>query len=102
MLFRSDGIPNWAEYLAGTAPNSPASRLSFRLDAVNPAMLQATFNPHLPDRLYQLERCTNFGSGWQILSNATPAALGKGSATFALPNGPEPLNFYRLKISWMP
>ena len=97
-----DGIPNWAEYLAGTAPNSPASRLNFRLDAVNPALLQATFNPHLPDRLYQLERCTNFGAGWQILSNATPAALGNGSATFTLPNGPEPLNFYRLKISWMP
>jgi hypothetical protein len=97
-----DGNPNWAEYLVGTAPNSPASRLSFRLDAVNATMLQATFYPHLPDRLYQLERCTNFGSGWQILSNTPPAALGNGSAVFYLPNGPEPLNFYRLKISWMP
>ena len=97
-----DGIPNWAEYQAGTAPNSPASRLNFRLDAVNPAMLQATFSPYQSDRLYQLERCTNFGAGWQILSNAVPAALGNGSASFSLPNGPEPLNFYRLKISWAP
>ena len=97
-----DGIPNWAEYLAGTAPNSGASRLNLRLDAINATTLQATFNPHLPDRLYQMERCTNFGTGWQILSNATPAALGNGSAEFTLPNGPEPLNFYRLKISWMP
>ena len=97
-----DGLPNWAEYLAGTAPNSAASRLNLRLDPINATTLQATFSPHLPDRLYQLEQCTNFGVGWQILSNATPAALGNGSATFTLPNGPEPLNLSRLKISWMP
>ncbi len=97
-----DGIPNWAEYLAGTAPNNPASRLNLRLDAVNATTLQATFNPHLPDRLYQLERSTNFGMGWQILSNAVPSAAGNGSAIFTLPSGPEPLSLYRLKISWAP
>ena len=97
-----DGIPNWAEYLAGTKPNDPASRLNFRLDAINPSVVQATFSPHLPDRLYQLERSTNFGLGWQILSNAVPSAFGNGAAAFALPSGPEAMSFYRLKISWAP
>lgn len=94
-----DGYANWAEYLTGTAPDDPASRLNLSLQSTLANALAATFAPAHPGRSYQLQQKLE-PTGWLTLTNLPAVPGPNGGATFTLTNENGPLRIYRLKVDW--
>ncbi len=93
-----DSYTTAQEYVMGTIPNDPVSRLQFTGETSSNSV-QVSFWPYLPDRNYQLLYRSDLGaSGWQVAAAGpiTPTADGQGIFTIALDSAPR--NFYRLKV----
>lgn len=95
-----DGMNNWQEYVAGTDPTNPASRLTI-MNAGNTVIGdQVLVWPGVTDRIYSIERSTNLiESGFELIISNLP--------------GMQPVNvytdsfsairvFYRVKASRAP
>jgi hypothetical protein len=96
-----DGYADWTEYLAGTVPTEPASRLRFDLQWQSPISLRASFAPHLAGRRYQLERQSGDGS-WETLTNLPVTVGPDGGGWITVTNLFDPVSLYRLRIDWAP
>lgn len=100
-----DDLPSWAEYVAGTTPTDPTSRLDVWPDA-NSAQhdFRLYFRPHLAGRRYELESSTGLDA-WTVLPDvpASPASNdGFAPGYFIITNTPGTIRLYRVKVSWLP
>lgn len=97
-----DGVPSWAEYLAGSVPTNAYSHLGFWSESAGPSALFIYFSPYLAGRTYQLES-NNGNTPWTALSDApAPAGVANGAGRFTITNSPGSIRLYRLKVSWSP
>jgi hypothetical protein len=93
-----DGVPNWAEYLAGTDPTDAHSYLHLSLTAAGqPAKGVALHWLSAPGKLYQIQTATSLsGSGWTVLAGNL---AGDGTVQqFVPPNATSAVRFYRIAI----
>lgn len=90
-----DGVPNWQEYLAGTNPANPQSRLRLHTRVTRPQEVVLSLLT-APDRTYQLESTENLNSGgW------TPVRTIVGDGQFqeiTAPVDPRKPRFYRVRL----
>ena len=94
-----DGVPNWMEYLAGTDPTNPQSKLQVGISgwATVTNKLQARLNwLTAPGKAYELQSCNNLPPG-----NWTTIASVSGDGTVSSQsdtNSPAPSRYYRLLV----
>ena len=94
-----DGAPNWMEYLTGTDPTSPQSRLQIGISALpsgkNPTPTQLNWLT-APGKAYELQSCENLADGnWTTIA----AVSGDGLVTnLADANPPATTRYYRLYV----
>jgi hypothetical protein len=87
-----DGMPNWAEYIAGTDPTNAASLL--RIAGIAPGSAVA-FAPTFTNRTYAVLWASNLlSAGWQTLDAYQP---GTGAVT-VLPAAGGSNGFYRIGV----
>ena len=97
-----DGVPSWAEYLAGSVPTNAASHLSLWSESAGPSAVFIYFSPYLAGRIYQLES-NNGNTPWTALPDVpAPAGVANGAGRFTITNSPGTIRLYRLKVSWSP
>ena len=93
-----DGVPNWAEYIAGTDPTNAASRLMF-----NPTTTQMPGGQRqvvlswlsAPGKLYEVQvASTPTGGSWSNLTTVS----GAGAPVTALDINPSGPRYYRLRV----
>jgi len=92
-----DGIPNWMEYLAGTDPTSPNSKLELNGFATPKSQSQAGIQwLTAPGKAYELQSCTNLAGGaWNTLTTVT----GSGALTNCVDtNAGSAPHYYRLHL----
>lgn len=99
-----DGLSNFAEYVAGTDPTSPADvfALDLVLESGRPIVsfygVEALTNYGLTERVYSIEALTNLLGNWETLPNASNLA-GRNAYIFytntLVPEGPV---FYRGRV----
>jgi uncharacterized lipoprotein YddW (UPF0748 family) len=97
----TDGFNTEREYLAGTDPLRPISRLRYRLEDRTSNSLRMSFSPRHTGRAYELQGQTILSTnGWSSVST-TPQALPNGDGVFAVTNltGQK---FYRLRAQLPP
>ncbi len=94
-----DGVANWMEFLAGTDPTDPSSRL--QLGTAGMSVVKAQKQMHLtwltaPGRAYALQYSSNlFGGNWTTIG----AVSGDGSVTNCVDANPsDAARYYRLYI----
>ncbi|HEX3717279.1 MAG TPA: hypothetical protein VH595_04865 [Verrucomicrobiae bacterium] len=94
-----DGYSNYAEYVFGTDPTDPTSKLNFTVTPLGGNMVSVNFTPYQGGRNYQLLSATTLASPqWMVLTNvATVDTNGNGVFTLTQPNGANA--FYRLSSS---
>ncbi len=95
-----DGLPSWAEYLAGTVPTNMNSKFQIWSEATSVSTLAVHYQPHAAGRTYQLEM-SDGNSPWTPLPNlplpvTEPGATGR----FVITNAPGTVRLYRVKVSW--
>jgi hypothetical protein len=90
-----DGFSDYAEFVAGTNPTLPNSRLMLGAPALLPGDLVQLAWPSVPGRSYRIEGTANLRD-WEPLSPWMPATLNTTSHT--LPR-PASTYFYRIEIS---
>lgn len=96
----NDGYANWMEYLAGTSPIDPVSRLAFGVQAAGAGALQPFFSPWQPGRTYRLQQRLN-PAGWLTLTDLIPFPDAQGRGAFTITNITlEPAGVYRLQMDW--
>jgi hypothetical protein len=94
-----DGVPNWMEYLAGTDPTDPNSRLQLSGTATQAGKAQAQMVIHwltAPGKAYEVQWSPNLtGSSWSTLA----AVSGDGTvATCSDSNITANVRYYRLHV----
>jgi hypothetical protein len=88
----SDGATNLEEYLAGTNPNSSASRFDISSVQSGPGGIQITV-PVVANHYYRLMASTNLQAPWTEVGRALPAA--DGTVTWTIPSPvPVPRRYY--------
>jgi hypothetical protein len=87
-----DGYSNYAEYILGTDPTDPTSRLQMSFSRSGPGF-QLAFNPSLAGRAYQLLSATNVIGPWTATPDV-PASTGL-TGSFSITNT-FGIRFYRL------
>ncbi|HEY3856002.1 MAG TPA: hypothetical protein VGO67_16560 [Verrucomicrobiae bacterium] len=93
-----DGYSNYAEYVFGTDPTDPASRLNFAVTPIAGNLISVTFSPYQSGRAYQLLTSTELTS-WLALTNQ-PTVDTNGIATFTVSrSGVANSIFYRLSAT---
>jgi hypothetical protein len=95
-----DGVPSWAEYLAGTVPTNAASNLRIGSEPLGGETFALRFHPFVGGRNYQVE-WSDGNSPWAVL----PQSVAGGSPAtamghFVLTNSPGSVRLYRLKVTW--
>ncbi|HEX4122907.1 MAG TPA: hypothetical protein VH619_20005 [Verrucomicrobiae bacterium] len=97
-----DGYPNYAEYVFGTDPTDPTSKLSFTVTPVSGNTVTINFSPYQGGRDYQLLTTANLANPqWLALTNAaTVDANGNGVFTVTETNAAGA--FYELSASVSP
>jgi VCBS repeat-containing protein len=95
----SDGIPNWMEFLTGTDPTDPNSKLEFsssQRQVVNGRPQMTVQFQTAPGRAYELQWSPNLvGGPWTTLTTVT----GTGFAASCLDtNAAGPARYYRLHL----
>lgn len=97
-----DGYSNFAEYVFGTDPTDPASKLSFTVSPQADDMVSVNFSPYQGGRVYQLLSSTNLiNPQWLALTNtATVDTNGNGVFIVTQPN--PAASFYRLSATLSP
>jgi uncharacterized repeat protein (TIGR01451 family) len=100
--FDGDGYSNFAEYVFGTDPTDPASKLNFSVTALAGNMVSVNFSPYQGGREYQLLASTNLANPqWLALTNvATMDTNGNGVFTLTQPSAAS--GFYRLSAALSP
>ncbi|MDW8309207.1 MAG: chitobiase/beta-hexosaminidase C-terminal domain-containing protein, partial [Verrucomicrobiales bacterium] len=91
-----DGVPNWAEYIAGTAPNDAASRLQFQTIA-RAAGAQAQVALRwltAPGKAYEVLTAPNPSGPWSVLTTVS----GDGNLVELVAPTPAGSQFYRLRV----
>lgn len=96
-----DGHPTWAEYLAGTAPDNRASRLTLWSEPAANGTFSISFSPALADRRYQLEERTA-GGPWITVASGAQVDPGTGVGVFPITTTEATVRFYRVKVDWAP
>jgi sugar lactone lactonase YvrE len=91
-----DGVPNWAEYVAGTAPTDPASRLQFQtVERVSGGQTQLVVRwLSAPGKLYEVLAAPNPSGPWSVLTTVS----GDGSLIELSAPAPGGSQFYRLRV----
>jgi hypothetical protein len=94
-----DGVPNWMEYLAGTDPTDPNSRLQLSGTATQAGKAQAQMAIHwltAPGKAYEVQWSPNLSGGsWSTLS----AVSGDGTvASCSDTNVTATVRYYRLHV----
>ena len=74
-----DGQSNYAEFIAGTDPQSAASVFKLASVRTTPAGVEVTWTS-VPGRLYTIEYAESLSSPWQTLQASLPAASGTTTA----------------------
>jgi hypothetical protein len=93
-----DGVPDWAEVMAGTDPTDPKSVLKM-LPEVRPAMgggLSIGW-ASVAGKAYAVVRTTDLGQPFTLLTNGLPASSSQTQYTDATATGPGPY-FYRVQV----
>nr|UXE44817.1 hypothetical protein Hi04_10k_c3780_00005 [uncultured bacterium] len=88
-----DGYSNYAEYILGTDPTDPGSRLQMTVSRSG-TNIQITFDPSLAGRVYQLLTSPSLAGPWSLLPDI-PASAGL-TGTFTITNTPTASRFYHL------
>lgn len=95
-----DGVPSWAEYLAGTVPTNAASALRIWSEPLTGDTFALRFHPLMAGRTYQIE-WTDGNSSWapllQPLAGSSPATA---TGHFVITNTSGTVRLYRLKVRW--
>ena len=94
-----DGFPTWMEFVAGTDPSDPASRLHLGME--RNAGLQAVFEPWVPGRVYDLEERVA-PQIWATRTNLPLSVQPDGRASLAITNATGAGTLFRLKVSLQP
>ena len=88
-----DGVSNWAEYIAGTNPNDPNSRLHLQSGSASDLVVRW---PTVPNRNYVIEGSTSLiGSSWVPVSTTIP---GTGQLMEFRPTPSGGAQFYRVRL----
>jgi hypothetical protein len=104
-----DGVPTWAEYIAGTDPMEPLSRLVITVGSCNnqlivtlPTVAAGTQYEGL-QRYYTIETATNLGPtpGWQAVAGCT-GVRGEGQTVVWTNLAASPPGFFRAKVYLAP
>ncbi len=97
-----DGYSNYAEYVFGTDPTDPSSKLVFAVTPLAGNMVSVNFSPYQGGRAYQLLTTTNLADPqWLTLTNtATVDTNGNGVFSVTPPNPGG--SFYRLSATLSP
>jgi hypothetical protein len=96
-----DGYPTWAEYLLGTAPTNPASRLTFWAERSFPGTVVCLFRPLATGRAYRLQEMAGPGS-WVTRPDLLPNSFGDERYFFAITNAVDTSKLLRLRVEWGP
>jgi hypothetical protein len=97
-----DNYPTWAEYLLGTAPTDPDSRLSFWAERFrfSPGDVFFFLQPGAAGRLYRLQELSNDGS-WKTRSDLPGSYFGHRFG-FVITNAVDNSKLLRLHVEWEP
>lgn len=97
----ADGMPAWAEYVAGTSPVDAASNLRLTVTiAPGPGSARVLQWPSVPDRWYSVFRADWVDGEFSELTNGLPATA--PSNTFTDAEGGLSNRFYRLEVRGRP
>lgn len=96
-----DGHPTWAEYLLGTAPTDPASRLLFWAERSGQQTIALHLSPATAGRAYQVEELSGSGS-WMPRPDWRPGPAGDGHLSFTITNAVDVSRQFRLRVEWAP
>jgi hypothetical protein len=94
-----DGYPTWAEYLLGTAPVDPASRLSFWVESSTSGAIRFHFAPSTAGRAYQLQEISAMGS-WIPRPDLLPSSSSNAQGYFTVTNTAGSSGLFRLRVDW--
>ncbi len=91
-----DGVPNWAEYLAGTAPTDPNSRLQFQtIERLGGGAAQVALRwLSAPGRAYEVLTGPTAAGPWTVLTTVS----GDGNVIELSVPAPAGSQFYRLRV----
>lgn len=94
-----DGQNNLFEFIAGVAPNDPASRILFRIEPVagQPSQNKLIFSPRWSDRTYTLESNPGLGPTWTPVPGTSFIDIGT-ERTVTDPNASGAKKFYHVRI----
>lgn len=96
-----DGHTTAEEYVLGTDPTNPESRLQFQARLLA-GSVEVRFAPWVENRLYQLETRTDLSPApWTILTNV-PVPIADGEGVFTTISPPAARTFYRLRVRLAP
>ncbi len=90
-----DGMTNLEEYLAGTDPTDPKSRLNLFLSSDHTGKIELSFF-RSPGRAYQIQSAQTLSESWQTFAQF-PAELNASNATVPVAH-PAAAAFYRLLL----
>jgi len=94
-----DGVPDWAEQIAGTDPNDANSvfKASTDLQPAPGGGLVIKWSS-VADKTYSLLRTTNLSQGFSMLATNLPATAPQNQHTDSTATGPGPY-FYRIQVN---
>jgi uncharacterized repeat protein (TIGR01451 family) len=97
-----DGYSNYAEYVLGTDPTDPNSRLNFAVTLCTNGAVMVIFSPWQGGRAYQLLNAANLADPlWTVLTNEVSVDTnGDGIFTITQPGAAD--SFYRLSAQIVP
>ncbi len=97
-----DGYSNFAEYVFGTDPTDPTSKLNFTVSPLAGNMVSVKFSPYQGGRVYQLLSNTNLlNPQWLALTN-TATVDTNGNGVFILTQPDPDAGYYRLSATLSP
>ena len=91
-----DGQNNSAELLAGTLPNSGASRFAATITPLNASQFLLTW-PSIPGNSYQIQSTGSFSLGWDLLATVPAADSPATTTSHTVTAGPS-TQFYRIVL----
>jgi hypothetical protein len=100
--YDEDGYSTYAEYIVGTVPNDPDSRLQVRAEPNPPSGLRLIFSPFLAGRIYALQRATNLNVGGWLDLPASAASATNGEGVIAIISQVADQSFYHLSVRLAP